>query len=85
MKGNITLTLRIPPERAISIVNRLYGSGVFTRQQMIAFVKKINQDAEKIKKREIIPENPRVFYKSYKKTPILNRGKSTEKEGVLWK
>lgn len=67
MKRNITLTLRVTPERAIGIVNRLYGAGVFSRSQWITFLKKIKSDAEKIKTPEIIPEKPRVFYKSYKK------------------
>lgn len=80
MKRNITLTLRVTPERAIGIVNRLYGAGDFSRGQWVAFLKKIKSDAKKIKTPEIIPEKPRVFYKSYKKHRQKTDGIVTRKE-----
>ena len=33
MKGNVTLQIRCPKDKAISILGRLYGSGCLSREQ----------------------------------------------------
>ena len=73
MSRNITLTLRVSPQRAIQILNRLYGCGEISREkylQRVAGLKKELAD-EQAKKQKLQDErlsNLRVFYKTVKKT-----------------
>lgn len=58
-KGNITLEIRVPVKTAISILGRLYGSGILTRSQYQHKLSKIDKIAakkekEKSKKTEIL-------------------------------
>lgn len=43
-KGNITLQIRVPPEMAVLILGRLYGSGYLTREQYYKKIKKLKKD-----------------------------------------
>ena len=42
MKNNVTLQVRIPKQKAISILGRLYGSGCLSREQYERMVGKID-------------------------------------------
>lgn len=42
-KDNITLQLRVPVDFAISIIGRLYGRGLISRENYMAKLKKISQ------------------------------------------
>jgi len=48
-KGNITLEVRVPKKTAISILGRLYGSGILTRSQ---YQHKISQIDKQFAKKE---------------------------------
>lgn len=76
---NITLVLRVTPQRAIHILNRLYGSGDMRRdawQDKVADMKKIiaEQNDEKTKKSDDLIRKSGTFYKKVKKTPRNNPG-----------
>lgn len=49
MKGNVTLQVRIPKDKAISILGRLYGSGCISRVQ---YEEKVRQIDEKVLEKE---------------------------------
>lgn len=42
-KGNITLQIRVPIKMAISILGRLYGCGVLTREQYLKKLKNVSE------------------------------------------
>lgn len=58
-KNNITLELRVPVKTAISILGRLYGSGILTRSQYNSKLSKIDKaaaelEAKKSRKMDIL-------------------------------
>lgn len=58
-KNNITLQLRVPIQTAISILGRLYGSGIIDRSQYYQKLRKIDKltiekEKEKNRKMEIL-------------------------------
>ena len=76
---NITLVLRVTPQRAIHILNRLYGSGDMRRdawKDKVANMEKIiaEQNAEKIQKTDNLIRKSGTFYKKVKKQPRNNPG-----------
>ena len=69
---NITLVLRVTPQRAIQILNRLYGAGDIRRdawQGKVANMEKIiaEQNNEKTKRTDDLIRKSGTFYKKIKK------------------
>ena len=52
-KNNITVELRVPIKTAISIIGRLYGSGVLSRTQYYNKLAQIDKKAAKIEQQKI--------------------------------
>lgn len=71
MHGNITITLRVSPQRAIMIYNRLYACGELSREKWLKIVEKLQQSKESnlAKKEEQDLQKPRTFYENLKKNP----------------
>ena len=42
-KGNITLQIRVPVSFAVSVLGRLYGMGLLSREEYMAKLEKISQ------------------------------------------
>ena len=68
-KDNITLQLRVPSELAISLLGRLYGKGIISREQYLARIKTIDREEaarQEIKEKKFaeILEKSRKFYKN---------------------
>lgn len=69
---NITLVLRVTPQRAIQILNRLYGAGDIRRdawKDKVANMEKIiaEQNNEKTKRTDDLIRKSGTFYKKVKK------------------
>lgn len=69
---NITLTLRVSPDRAIQILNRLFGSGELSKEKYLERIREIDSVAAELEEKKQknlkrILENPRVFYQTIKK------------------
>lgn len=69
MHGNITITLRVTPQRAIMIYNRLYACGELPRDKWLQNITKIKSQ-EKIHKKmqQKNRKKSRLFIKILKKT-----------------
>lgn len=75
---NITLTLRVSPDRAVQILNRLYGCGEMSRDKYIKRLSEIGLEKAKLERdREIrlerLIDNSGVFYSKKNPTPEINR------------
>lgn len=75
---NITLTLRVSPDRAVQILNRLYGCGEMSRDKYLKRLSEIGlEKAKQERDREIRLErfidNSGVFYSKKNPTPEINR------------
>lgn len=75
---NITLTLRVSPDRAVQILNRLYGCGEMSRDKYLKRISEISEEkAKQGKNREKCLErliaNSGVFYSKKNPTPEKNR------------
>lgn len=65
---NITLTLRVSPERAVQILNRLYGCGEISREKYLKRLAEVSMEKAKIEQErqehlEDMIANSGVFYK----------------------
>lgn len=57
-KGNITLQLRVPVDFAVSILGRLYGMGILSREDYMKRLEKVSKlDAENEQKKSEKLEN----------------------------
>ena len=67
-KGNITLELRVPIKTAISLIGRLYGSGILSRTQ---YYRKLSQIDKKsaILEQQKIEKMDKILSKIAKKQP----------------
>jgi hypothetical protein len=71
---NITLTLRVSPDRAVQILNRLYGCGEMSRDKYLKRLSEIGAEkAKQVQDREMclkrLIANSGRFYK--RKSPML--------------
>lgn len=65
-KNNITLQIRVPIKVAISILGRIYGSGVISREQYLEKLESVSKmEAEKEKKK--MEKMDKMFDKVLKK------------------
>lgn len=70
MHGNITITLRVSPQRAIMIYNRLYACGELPRDKWLQNITKIKSQEENSQKNATKkPQEIKTFYKNLKKNP----------------
>ena len=72
----ITLTLRVTPDRATQILNRLYGCGEISRDKYIKRLseigaEKVRQEEDRLLRLEKLIDDSGKFYK--KKTPRQNK------------
>lgn len=75
---NITLTLRVSPDRAVQILNRLYGCGEMSRDKYLKRLSEIGlEKAKQERDREMHLErliaNSGAFYSKKNPTPEINR------------
>lgn len=68
MRGNITITLRVSPQRAIQIYNRLYASGEMSREKWLQNIANVNaQNAVMQKNNKEKAQEYKTFYKNISK------------------
>lgn len=68
MRGNITITLRVSPQRAIQIYNRLYASGEMSREKWLQNIANVNAQSVAVQKNnEEKAQEYKTFYKNISK------------------
>lgn len=61
-KGRITLQIRVPVKMAVSILGRLYGSGIISREQYLEKLENVSKE-EMLKEKTKMAKMKKIFSK----------------------